>query len=78
MLTGAWAVKDPETDVVHVVLSGTERLMSGHAVSMPAFGSTYSDCEIAALASCVTARLGAKASQVTAQDVAELRKQTLR
>jgi mono/diheme cytochrome c family protein len=49
-----------------------------HAVSMPAFGGAYSDAEIAALANYVTARFGAKASQVTAQDVAELRKQTSR
>jgi mono/diheme cytochrome c family protein len=42
---------------------------------MPAFGGAYSDAEIAALANYVTARFGAKASQVTAHDVAELRKQ---
>jgi hypothetical protein len=43
-------VKDPSgTNVVHVVLSGTERLTPEHAVSMPAFGA-YSDSEIAALA----------------------------
>jgi mono/diheme cytochrome c family protein len=45
---------------------------------MPAFGGAYSDAEIAALAIYVTARLGAKASQVNAQDVAESRKQTSR
>jgi len=76
-LTGAWAVNDPSgTNVVQVVLSGTRRLTPEHAVSMPAFGGAYSDAEIAALANYVTARFGAKASQVTAQDVAELRKQT--
>jgi hypothetical protein len=49
-LIGAWTVKDPSgTNVVHVVLSGTERLTPEHAVSMPAFGA-YSDSEIAALA----------------------------
>ena len=78
-LTGAWAVNDPSgTNVVQVVLSGTTRSTPEHAVSMPAFGSAYSDAEIAALANYVTARFGAKASQVTAQDVAELRKQTSR
>jgi mono/diheme cytochrome c family protein len=61
-----------------VVLSGNERLTPGHAVSMLAFGSAYSDSEIAALANYVTARFGTKASQVTAQDMAELRKQTSR
>jgi mono/diheme cytochrome c family protein len=44
----------------------------------PAFGGAFSDAEIAALANYVTARFGTKASQVTAQDVAELRKQTSR
>jgi mono/diheme cytochrome c family protein len=78
-LTGAWAVNDPSgTNVVQVVLSGTKRLTPEHAVSMPAFGGAYSDAEIAALANYVTERFGAKASQVTAQDVAELRKQTSR
>jgi mono/diheme cytochrome c family protein len=46
------------------------------AVSMPAFGGAYSDIEIAAVANYVTARFGSKASQLTGQDVAELRKQT--
>lgn len=78
-LTGAWAVNDPSgTNVVQVVLSGTKRLTPEHAVSMPAFGGAFSDAEIAALANYVTARFGTKASQVTAQDVAELRKQTSR
>jgi len=43
---------------------------------MPAFGSAYSDEEIAAVANYVTARFGGKASQITEQDVAALRKQT--
>ena len=64
------------TNVVQVVLSGTRRLTPQDAVSMPAFGGAYSDAEIAALANYVTARFGAKASRVTAHDVAELRKQT--
>ncbi|MEA2950996.1 MAG: hypothetical protein QOJ96_516 [Alphaproteobacteria bacterium] len=42
---------------------------------MPAFGSVYSDAEIAAVANYVTARFGSKPSRITAQDVAELRKQ---
>ncbi|MEA2868460.1 MAG: hypothetical protein QOE39_3175, partial [Bradyrhizobium sp.] len=36
----------------------------------------YSDIEIAAVANYVTARFGSKGSDITAQDVAELRKQT--
>ena len=35
---------------------------------MPAFGSAYSDVEIASLANYVTARFGAQPSAVTAQD----------
>jgi mono/diheme cytochrome c family protein len=41
---------------------------------MPAFGHAYSDDEIAAVANYVTARFGAKASKVTAKQVAALRK----
>ena len=43
---------------------------------MPAFGNAYFDEEIAAVANYVTARFGSKGSQLTAEDVAELRKQT--
>jgi mono/diheme cytochrome c family protein len=77
-LTGAEAVNDPgATNVAQIVISGTERRTQG-AVSMPAFGSAYSDAEIAAVANYVTARFGSKGSALTAQDVAELRKQTSR
>ena len=56
-----------------MVLSGTERLMSGHAISMPAFGNAYSDAEIAAVANFVTDRFGGVSSNVTAADVGKLR-----
>jgi mono/diheme cytochrome c family protein len=76
-LTGAWAVNDPSAiNVVQIVISGTRRNVPPGAVSMPAFGNAYSDAEIAAVANYVTARFGSKGSDVTAQDVAELRKQT--
>jgi len=75
-LTGAAAVNDPSgTNVAQIVLSGTTRLTPDGALSMPAFGHAYSDDEIAAVANYVTARFGAKGSSLTAQDVAELRKQ---
>jgi mono/diheme cytochrome c family protein len=75
-LTGAWAVNDPSAvNVVQVVISGTKRQNPADAISMPAFGSAYSDAEIAALANYVTARFGAKASHLTAKDVADLRAQ---
>ncbi|HXO72269.1 MAG TPA: cytochrome c [Bradyrhizobium sp.] len=76
-LTGAWAVNDPSaTNVAQIVISGTRRHTPPDAVSMPAFGNAYSDVEIAAVANYVTARFGSKPSRITAQDVAELRKQT--
>jgi mono/diheme cytochrome c family protein len=75
-LTGAWAVNDPTaTNVAQIVISGTKRRVPDNAISMPAFGSAYSDTEIAAVANYVTARFGAKGSQLTARDVAELRAQ---
>jgi mono/diheme cytochrome c family protein len=75
-LTGAWAVNDPSAiNVVQIVISGTSRHTPEDAISMPAFGNAYSDDEIAAVANYVTARFGSKPSQVTAQDVADLRKQ---
>jgi mono/diheme cytochrome c family protein len=76
-LTGAWTVNDPgATNVAQIVISGTRRDTPEDAISMPAFGSAYSDAEIAAVANYVTARFGSKGSQLTAQDVADLRKQT--
>jgi mono/diheme cytochrome c family protein len=76
-LTGAWAVNDPSaTNVAQIVISGTKRHMPANAVSMPAFGSAYSDAEIAEVANYVTSRFGSKGSQLSAHDVAELRKQT--
>jgi mono/diheme cytochrome c family protein len=75
-LTGASAVNDPAaTNVAQIVIAGTRRQSEG-ALSMPAFGNAYSDVEIAAVANYVTARFGSKGSHLTAQDVAELRKQT--
>jgi mono/diheme cytochrome c family protein len=76
-LTGAWAVNDPSAiNVAQIVISGTKRNTPPDAISMPAFGNAYSDAEIAAVANYVTARFGTKGSHLTAQDVAELRKQT--
>jgi mono/diheme cytochrome c family protein len=72
-LTGVRAVNDPTaTNVVQVVLSGS----SAHGgADMPAFGSAYSDAEVAAVANYVTARFGATPSSVTAAKVADLRKE---
>jgi len=75
-LTGARTVNDPSaTNVAQIVISGTRRITPPHAVSMPAFGSTYSDAEIAAVANYVTARFGAKGSSIGEHEVAALRRQ---
>lgn len=75
-ISGSRAVNDPNaTNVAQIVISGTRRLAAG-AMSMPAFGGTYTDSEIAAVANYVTARFGSAPSKLTAKDVAELRGQT--
>ena len=69
-------LNDPSAiNVAQIVISGTRRQVPEGAISMPAFGTTHSDAEIATVANYVTARFGSKASRLTAQDVAELRKQ---
>jgi mono/diheme cytochrome c family protein len=76
-LTGAWSVNDPTaTNVAQIVISGTKRSTPAGALSMPAFGASHSDAEIAAVVNYVTARFGAKASQLKEADIASLRKQT--
>jgi len=76
-LTGAWAVNEPAaTNVAQIVISGTKRHAPSGVISMSAFGNVYSGAEIAAIANYLTARFGSKGSQITARDVAELRKQT--
>jgi mono/diheme cytochrome c family protein len=77
-ISGSRAVNDPSaTNVAQIVISGTHRSVPG-AMSMPAFGSTYSDAEIAAVANYVTGRFGSAASRLSAKDVAELRSETAR
>jgi mono/diheme cytochrome c family protein len=76
-LTGAWSVNDPSaTNAAQIVISGTKRTTPAGALAMPAFGATHSDAEIAAAVNYVTGRFGAKASQLTEADIANLRKQT--
>jgi mono/diheme cytochrome c family protein len=77
-ISGSRAVNDPTaTNVAQIVISGTNRPTSD-AMSMPAFGSTYTDAEIAAVANYVTGRFGSAASRLTARHVADLRGQTAR
>jgi mono/diheme cytochrome c family protein len=78
-ITGARAVNDPAaTNVAQIVISGTRRTAPQGALSMPAFGSIFSDTEIAAVVNYVTARFGSAKSAVTESDIASLRQQTSR
>ncbi|MEI9887082.1 MAG: cytochrome c [Rhizomicrobium sp.] len=75
-LTGARAVNDPTAvNVAQIILEGTVRDTPHGKAFMPAFGGTFSDTEVAALANYVTARFGAEPSRLTASDVAKLRLQ---
>ena len=77
-ISGSRAVNDPTAiNVAQIIVSGTRRLTPG-AMSMPAFGTTYTDTEIAAVANYVTGRFGSAASKLTARDVKDLRGQTAR
>jgi len=73
-LTGTRAVNDATAiNVAQVVINGGERQAAAGPSNMPAFGSTYSDSEIADVANYVTARFGAKRSDLSAEQVAKLR-----
>jgi mono/diheme cytochrome c family protein len=73
-LTGTRAVNDPTANnVAQVIIGGAQRHTAVAANNMPAFGTTYSDAEIASVANYVTARFGAKGSALTAEQVAKLR-----
>jgi mono/diheme cytochrome c family protein len=75
-IVGTRGVNDrTATNVVQIVISGTTRHTPDGVISMPGFGSAYSDTEIAAVANYVTARFGAERSKLTDKDVAELRRQ---
>jgi mono/diheme cytochrome c family protein len=77
-ISGTRAVNDPTaTNVAQIVISGTTRRDPAGVISMPAFGHTYSDVEIAAVANYVTARFGSAPSKITDKDVAGLRSQTV-
>jgi len=78
-ISGTRAVNDiAATNVAQVVLSGTVRHTPDGVVSMPAFGASYSDADIAAVVNYVTARFGAAPSNLTDRDVAQLRSETVR
>jgi mono/diheme cytochrome c family protein len=73
-LTGTRTVNDPTANnVAQVIIGGGQRHLPRDFDNMPAFGSTYSDAEIAGVANYVTGRFGAKRSDLTAAQVAKLR-----
>ena len=74
-LTGTRAVNDPTaTNVALAVLRGASTLPpSGDIATMPAFGMSYSDDEIADVANYVIARFGAKPSSISGAEVGKLR-----
>lgn len=75
-LTGVRAVNDPSaTNVAQAIIHGVNRDTAQGHIFMPAFGSAYSDDEIAAVANYVTARFGAKGAHLSDKDIASLRKQ---
>jgi mono/diheme cytochrome c family protein len=75
-LVGVRAVNDPTaTNLVQIVLGGSPRNGVHGNLYMPDFGSAYSNTEIAAVANYVTARFGSAPSNLTAANIADLRKE---
>lgn len=56
-------------------LRGAKRASSDPTRNMPAFGDTYTNDEVASIANFVIARYGAQASELTAERVAQLRRE---
>jgi mono/diheme cytochrome c family protein len=75
-LTGTRAINDATANnVAQVIIHGAQRHAVQGSTHMPAFGEAYSDSEIASVANYVTARFGAKGSDLSAAEVAKLRAQ---
>jgi mono/diheme cytochrome c family protein len=75
-LIGTRAINDASAgNVAQVIIHGGQRQTGSDASNMPAFGSTYSDAEIASVANFITARFGVRGSDLTAREVAKLRAQ---
>jgi len=76
-LTGARAINDPHgTNVAQIVLAGMKRSSPKGVTAMPGFGAAYSDSDIAAVTNYVTTRFGTSASNLSATDVAKMRRET--
>jgi mono/diheme cytochrome c family protein len=73
-LLGARGVNDVKgTNVTQVILQGVKMRIGDSDVFMPAFGSAYSNTEVAALANYVIAHFGGKQGEVTPDEVAKRR-----
>jgi mono/diheme cytochrome c family protein len=73
-LAGDQAVNDPDgVNLTQAVLHGAKLSTAGGAAFMPAFGSAYSDQEIAAVSNYVIGHFGGKTGRVTAAEVAKRR-----
>ncbi|MCU1719175.1 cytochrome c [Pseudomonas sp. 5P_3.1_Bac2] len=73
-LLGSTASNDPQArSVVSAILHGTHINIGGRHESMPAFGQSHSDVEIAAMANYVVSQFGAKQGSVTPAMVAQQR-----
>jgi mono/diheme cytochrome c family protein len=73
-LVGTRGVNDATANnVAQVIIRGGQRHSAPSSTDMPAFGTTYSDAEIASVANYVTARFGSRGSALGAADIAKLR-----
>ena len=73
-LIGTRGVNDVSgLNVTQAILNGVQLSIGGREVFMPAFGASYSDAEVAALANYVIGHFGNKQSHVTPEEVARLR-----
>jgi mono/diheme cytochrome c family protein len=73
-LVGSHAVNDPSgTALVQILLHGSSLTVNGRSQTMPAFGTAYSDSDIAAAANYVLNHFGSKSGTVTAEQVQEQR-----
>lgn len=74
-LLGSHTANDPDgTNLVQVILHGSNMMTSSGDALMPAFADAYSDTEIAALSNYVLSHFGNKAGSVTPKDVAAARR----
>jgi mono/diheme cytochrome c family protein len=73
-LAGAQSVNDPEgTNLLQVLIHGSHMKTDAGDVFMPAFGSAYSDVELAAVANYAIGHFGGKRSAITPANVAAAR-----